>query len=231
MQWQDERWIEKSSKRASAIVWRAVEAQHMVATMGLVDSLDEQHVLEQILETSKPPSPPHYRQLDFLIFTPFRYTSTYPSRFRRPNAPGIWYGAVDRQTACAEVGYWRWQFLMDSDGLKDGDLRFESTLFQAKVVGARVNLTRPPWSALSAHWRHPTDYAACQALADVARTQGVQWIQYGSARHPEGTCAAVLDATCLRLHEPHHQETWTCKITASTVIFRHRGEGFSFDPV
>ncbi|MBT9504962.1 RES family NAD+ phosphorylase [Rhodoferax sp.] len=230
MQWREEDWIAQSSKKANSILWRAVEAQHVAATMSLVDSLDEQHVLEQILEANKPPIPPDYRQFDFLIFTPFRYTSAYASRFRRSDAPGIWYGAMDRQTACAEVGYWRWRFLMDSEGLKAGELRFESTLFQAKVLGRQIDLTKAPWKALSAQWRHSADYSSCQALADAARAQGLQWIQYGSARHPEGQCAAVLDAACLSLYEPNHQETWVCKITASTVIFRHRGDGFSFEP-
>lgn len=230
MQWLDEDWIAKSGKVVEAILWRAVEAQHLAATMSLVDTLEEQHVLEQLLEASKPPIPPSYRHLDFLIFTPFRYTSAYPSRFRRPSAPGVWYGALDRQTACAEVGYWRWRFLTDSDGLKNGELRFENTLFQARTAGMQIDLSRSPWDALIAHWRDPQDYLACQTLADAARTRGVQWIQYGSARQPEGQCAAVFDARCLTLHEPNHQETWTCKVTATTVIFRHRGEGFSFSP-
>lgn len=230
MQWINEGWIGRSRKQSTAILWRAVEAQHLAATMSLVDSLDEQHVLEHILETSKPPIPPDYKRLDFLIFTPFRYTSAYPSRFRRSNAPGIWYGAMDRQTACAEVGYWRWRFLMDSDGLKGGELRFESTLFQAQVEGARIDLTSAPWSAMGEVWKNPTDYAMCQQLAEAARSDAVQWIQYGSARHPEGLCAAVLDAKCLSLYERNHQETWVCKITATNVIFRHRGDGFSFTP-
>ena len=230
MQWLEEDWIEKSSKVVEAILWRAVEAQHLAATMSLVDTLEEQHVLEQLLEASKPPIPPNYQHLDFLIFTPFRYTSAYPSRFRRLNTPGVWYGALDRQTACAEVGYWRWRFLMDSDGLKNGDLRFENTLFRARAAGIQIDLGQSPWDALSAHWRDPQNYSACHSLADAARARGVQWIQYESARQPEGRCAAVLDARCLTLHEPNHQETWTCKVTAKSVIFRHRGEGFSFSP-
>ena len=35
--------------------WRAVEAQHQVATRKLVDSLEEQALLESILEDHKPP--------------------------------------------------------------------------------------------------------------------------------------------------------------------------------
>src|SRR6185369_2691707 len=54
-------------------IWRAVEAQHVVATMALVDTLDEQHALERILEAGKPAVPAEARRLHYLLFTPFRY--------------------------------------------------------------------------------------------------------------------------------------------------------------
>ena len=38
--------------------WRITEAQHITSTLQLVDSLDEQALLEQELETSKPILPP-----------------------------------------------------------------------------------------------------------------------------------------------------------------------------
>ena len=40
-------------RSATALLWRGVEAQHRVATMRLVDSLDDQTTLERLLETSK----------------------------------------------------------------------------------------------------------------------------------------------------------------------------------
>lgn len=57
-------------------LWRGVEAQHRVATMKLADSLQEQ----ELLEDSKPPLPPEARGCHHLLFTPFRYTSPWPSR-------------------------------------------------------------------------------------------------------------------------------------------------------
>lgn len=82
-------WITKSVQRRKQIHWRAVEAQHVVATMRLVDTLQEQELLERILEASKPPLPPGTQALHYLLSTPFRYTSPSPSRFRRANAPGL----------------------------------------------------------------------------------------------------------------------------------------------
>lgn len=234
--WQDA-WFASEVKTASGLLWRGVEAQHRVATMRLVDSLAEQAELERLLEASKPPlpratvsatspraaaspraapKPQHY-----LLSTPFRYRSPHSSRFRAGGDPGLWYGAKERDTACTEVAYWRWRFLMDSAGLRDGELVTEHTLFQAQVRGSAVDLLREPWSSAADSWAHPTDYGACQALACAARGHGVQWIRYASARRPGGHCAAVLTPECLSLPEPARVETWLCKVTAAQALMLH----------
>ena len=53
--------------------WRAVEGQHVISTRKLVDTDDEQRVLEELLEGSKPPLRPDESELHYLLFTPFRY--------------------------------------------------------------------------------------------------------------------------------------------------------------
>ena len=52
--------------------WRVVEAQHQVSTRKLVDSIDEQAILEQLIETSKPVDATAGRR-HVLLATPFRY--------------------------------------------------------------------------------------------------------------------------------------------------------------
>lgn len=230
MPWQEEGWIAANVASAEALMWRAVEAQHVVATMGLVDGLDEQYLLEQMLDASKPAPPEQARHTDFLLYTPFRYVSPHASRFRRAGEPGVWYGARDRETACAEVGYWRWRFLMDSTGLAGDEVVTLHTLFQARVSGPRLDLCEPPWPRLDAWWRHPGDWSACHQLAAAARELGVQWLRYASARHPQGICAAAFSPTALTLPRPTRQETWLCAVRADQVIFRHDGEGFAFNP-
>jgi hypothetical protein len=70
-------------------LWRAVEAQHVVSTMALVDSIEEQHVLERLLDDTKPAIPAAAAHLHWLLFTPFRYPPPPGgSRFRGPNDPG-----------------------------------------------------------------------------------------------------------------------------------------------
>src|SRR5437868_2918739 len=104
-----------------------------VSTMPLVDSLEEQAVLEAVLDAGKPAVPPDARHLHYLIFTPFRYPpSPWGSRFRGGQDPGVFYGADAIRTACAELGYWRWRFLLDSPALPRIDAR-PQTLFQVSV--------------------------------------------------------------------------------------------------
>lgn len=216
---------------ASRLLWRAVEAQHRVATMSLVDNLDEQHLLEQMLESSKPPLPASAGPGDdYLLTTPFRYTSTYPSRFRRPNERGVWYGAEDLPTACAEVGYWRWRFFMDSEGLRTKELRAELTLFQARVRGRNIDLTVEPWSDLRHVWCDRNDYSECQALAAAARANDVSWIRYCSARWPQGMCAAVFSPSVLDRPNPQRAQTWLCRISATQLHFTHEQTWLSFEP-
>ncbi len=77
-------------------VWRLVEAQHRVSTLKLVDTLEEQALLEDLIEATKPALPPEARGLDYLLATPFRYDAPYPvgSRFRRAGrTPGVFYAA------------------------------------------------------------------------------------------------------------------------------------------
>ncbi|HEX4235985.1 MAG TPA: RES family NAD+ phosphorylase [Caldimonas sp.] len=188
----------------------------MVSTMKLVDSAAEQVELERILETSKPPAP----AVHFLIATPFRYPSPVASRFRAAGERGIWYGSETIQTACTELGYWRWRFLTDSDGLRDSGLIVSFTVFPATVAGRALDLSQPPWDALRRDWTSD-DYTLCQRLAVDARRRGVEWLRYWSARHVTGHCGAVFEPTCLSALQLSAQQTWHCKVTATSAFMRH----------
>lgn len=228
MRWSP-RWFRPAAS-GKADLWRAVEAQHVISTMRLVDSAAEQELLEQLLERSKPPLPVEARGLVFLLSTPFRYVSAWPSRFRRAGEPGIWYGADKVETACAEVGYWRWRFLMDSDGLRDRRLFVEFTVFEARIAGVVVDLTKPPWVRAKTLWTNPSDYTACHEMAAAARERGVQWIRYASVRDPaHGFCGAALDPSALSLPRPTVQQTWAARAQADMVAFSHSGTTLEFD--
>ena len=71
--------------------WRVVEAQHQISTRKLVDSIDEQAILEQLIETSKPVDATGGRR-HVLLATPFRYPPLrHGSRYGARHDPGLWY--------------------------------------------------------------------------------------------------------------------------------------------
>jgi len=63
--------VASEARPARLELWRAVEAQHVAATMALVDNVEEQHALERLLEESKPPVPAAASKLHWLLSTPF----------------------------------------------------------------------------------------------------------------------------------------------------------------
>jgi hypothetical protein len=217
---------------AAVDLWRAVEAQHVVSTMRLVDSLEEQRVLEDILEATKPPVPTAAARLDYLLFTPFRYPSPFASRFRSVGDPGIFYGAESVRTACAELGYWRWRFLTDSAGLASLGPA-QQTLFQASVRTRTVDLERKAFARDAQAWRDPYDYAACQALAHAAREAGVGLIRYASVRDPQpGRCGAVLRPDAFSSRRPTAPaQTWQLTVTRDYATWHrvHDREAYQFD--
>lgn len=228
MPW-DEGWL-ASVRGGRRDLWRGVEAQHRVATMRLADTLREQELLEELLETSKPALPRIPPGTHYLLFTPFRYVAEWPSRFRRPQDPGAWYGADECLTVAAEIAHWRWKFFMDSDGLRGEQLVTEHTFFQARFAGSELDLTQAPWNEHRAHWRHGEDYSHCHALASRVRglQAPLQSIRYESARREGGLCQVVFDPAALSLPHPHFQQTWICKTTRELVLLSHDRESVEF---
>ena len=105
--------LSSEARPLSGRCWRVVEAQHVVSTLKLVDTLDEQELLERLLDRSKPAVPPDCRQLHYLLSTPFRYGAPYPggSRFRAAGmTAGVFYASVQVATAIAEMAFARLRF-------------------------------------------------------------------------------------------------------------------------
>ena len=212
--------MREAVRRSRARAWRVVEAQHRASTMRLVDTLDEQRVLEEVLEASKPPLPAAAMPLHYLLATPFRYPAPPPdgSRFRGPGDPGVWYGADHVQTALAEVAYWRLRFLADSPATPDLP-PVPHTAFRAAVAGSAIALTLAPFDRARASWEDPHSYRETQALARAARELSIALIYYRSVRDPlHRRCVAVLTPRAFRGREPLEQQTWLIKVTRTRVL-------------
>lgn len=202
--------------------WRLVEAQHHVSTLKLVDTLEEQDVLEALIENAKPAVPPECQHLHYLLSTPFRYGAAYPagSRFRRAGLTrGVFYAAETPTTAVAEMAFYRLLFHAESPDTPWPANPAEYTAFAAEVRTARaIDLTGPAFAEDRDRWMHPMDYQAAQQLADTVRAADIEIIRYGSVRDPQqGVNLALLTCTVFTAAEPTCWQTWRMHLQSSGV--------------
>ena len=195
----------------AATPWRAVEAQHQIATRKLVDDDDEQAVLEEVLERSKRPLADGGR-LHYLLFTPFRYPPLpYGSRFGARHEMGVWYGAESLRTAFAEVAYYRLVFLAGTTA-DLAPLETDLSAFTARVRTAHgIDLTVLPFARWQQALASRTSYAATQPLGTAMRAAGVEAFRYVSARDARGGVnVGVFAPRAFAGRRPRRIETWRC---------------------
>jgi hypothetical protein len=203
-------------------VWRAVEAQHRISTMKLVDSVEDQGILEEEIEASKPPVPPECRPLDYLLYTPFRYHSRYPtgSRFRRAGlGKGVFYGSAAAATAMAERAFLQLLVFAESPDTPFPGNPLEFTVFAVPLqTPFALDLTQPPLARDKALWSALSDYRPCQDLADVARECSAEALQYTSVRDPDGgRNFAVLSCCAFAASHPVGRQPWHMQLQRHAV--------------
>ena len=200
-------------------VWRVVEAQHVVSTMKLVDTTEEQALLEELIDGTKPPFPQDCRHLHFLFFTPFRY-SKFPSRFRKASSLyGVYYAAEAVETALSEITFHRLLRFGDAPSVPWPDNPIEFTAFSARIETARcLDLTEHPFDQTDARLSDPTDYSYCQQIAQEAQEDGVEAIRSASVRDPDqGANISLLSCGPFRDTEPASYQNWYLRFSATGV--------------
>jgi hypothetical protein len=202
---------------------RLVESQESVATLGLVDTLAEQARLEALLDAAKPPRRSGTEHLHYLLATPFRYPPLrHGSRFGSRQAAGLLYGSHRTGTMLAEAAYYRFLFWHGmTQAPPSGRLRTQHTSFEAEYATARgLRLQEPPCDAYRAVLAHPSDYAATQALGAALRAEGVEAIEFVSAREPDGGVnVALFEPGALGSPAPLGGQAWLCETRADLVRF------------
>lgn len=198
--------------------WRVVEAQHQVSTRKLVDSVEEQALLEEMIDRVKPPDQTSGR-LHYLLFTPFRYPPLpHGSRFGRRHERGIWYGSLERRSAFAEVAYYRLLFL-EGTHAQLGTVETALTAFAARVRTAKgIDLVAPPFDAHRRAIASPTSYSSTQPLGTAMRDAGVEAFRYPSARDTAGGInVGVIAPAVFGNAKPKSLETWHCAASRERV--------------
>lgn len=206
---------------------RVVESQSEVATMSLVDSVDEQAILEELLDSSKPLPTPS-REFDYLLTTPFRYPPLpYGSRFGNRQQPGILYASMKVECALAETAYYRLVFLSALETPFSKALITEHDSFHFAIKTDRaVLLDQPPFSEARTILSSPTDYSQTQALGSEAREHGVALFRYISARDPlQGRNLAIFSLDALLSKRAGPVEGWICQSSPARIGFKHKTAG------
>jgi len=216
----------KLSERAKPFegrLWRVVELQSQSVTMRLCDSIEDQALLENILDDTKPLVPPECDGLHYLLSTPFRY-EPYPfgSRFRRAHQrEGVFYGALEEETAIAETAFYTLLFFLESPDTTPPRSDLQRTSFQVACKTQRaIDITKPPFARHRKEWEDLNIYSACQKLADDARNADIELILYRSVRdHEKGLNGAILSPSVFARKAPYEtsQHTWRLFVSRDSI--------------
>jgi hypothetical protein len=189
--------------------WRVVESQRHISTRRLVDSLEEQALLEELIESAKPPNRTDPR-LHYLLSTPFRYPPlAHGSRFGGRFEPGIWYGSTKVRTALAEVAYYRFLFV-EGTSAPIAPVAVALTAFSVRARSTRgIDLSAPPFDSHHKAIASPVRYTATQPLGAAMRAAGVELFRYPSARD-DGVNVGLFTPKAFGHSKPAGFEQWEC---------------------
>lgn len=211
-------------KPISGTLHRLVESQEQIATLGYVDDMDEQALLEDMLEAVKPPYPEDPNGYSYLLTTPFRYPPlNYGSRFGRTNEPSLFYGGCSPVTTLAESAYYRFVFICTITGVKASDkITTKHTMFSVDYHSNNgIQLHASPFNQFEAELRHPESYAHAQDVGSAMRASGVDAFEYCSARDVNnGLCVALFNKSSFQSLEPKNKADWLCITTLNQVSFK-----------
>jgi hypothetical protein len=216
-------------KSVVGVLYRLVESQEEIATIGYVDTLEEQAVLEDLLDQAKPA----YGDLSqktsvddyhYLLKTPFRYPPLpWGSRFGRRHEMGIFYGGCGVEVTLVESAFYRFVFWFSIDAKPvKAMIKSQHHVFSVEYASQHgVKLQSAAFAAEQSLLIHASDYHACQNLGSAMREAGVEAFEYTSARDPErGICVGLFNLAPLATKEPKSKANWFCEVSARRVAFR-----------
>lgn len=201
---------------------RLVESQEQIATHSLVDTLDEQAILEALLDRSKPPVATDHNGLHYLLFTPFRYPPLkHGSRFGQRHEPSLFYGSLSEFTVLAEAAYYRlifWYGMVVPPTVAYTTQHSLIGFDYATMSGLR--LQNPPFTTYRTALIDPAHYGVTQQLGTQLRQAGIQAFEYVSARDRNGGLnVALFTVAALDCQRPTFVEQWLCETSGEAVCY------------
>ena len=213
--------------------WRVVESQEEKATLNIVDSIEEQELLEAMLDSVKPAYREGTQGMHYLLKTAFRYPPLkYGSRFGSQLMPSYFYGSESFETALCETAYYRFMFLQHMGVPYQAPIRSEYSLFKVTVASEScLNLASRTYKGISPQLTNPQSYTYTQQIGEWAREQQppAEIIRFYSARKTNAVNLAIAEPKAIRSRQPRELRQWLCltkwnetKPQDSSVSFRSR---------
>lgn len=212
--------------------WRVVETQEKAATRDITANAHEQSRLEELLDSIKPVIPEDCRGLSYLLMTPFRYPPLrYGSRFGSEWERGVFYGAVELETAFAESAVYFWLFQGGPTEL--GPLArirdHRSAILTRLSSQSAVKLESPVFESYQTVLSDPASWQFTQGVGEALRKLNVDFITYTSARWPSGTNTAVFSPRAFITKEPDAIKLWNVIFTEDSCWFGSpEGQSYEF---
>lgn len=201
---------------------RIVESQSYKSTRRLVDSDEEQKILEEEIEKSKPPFPDRNSRgrLHWLLFTPFRYPPLLEGgRFHKRSEQSIFYGAKELETAMAEIAYKRFVFRECTEA-DIPPMHVDYTSFAIKIkTNKGMDLTSSPFEKYRKNISNPLSHKESQSLGAAMRNHGVEAFSFFSARVPEGINYGLMSVEAFGNNEPVDMREWSVYDSKNVVEF------------
>jgi hypothetical protein len=213
---------EKNILPMMGTIHRVTDDQQLIATLALVNNIEEQDVLETLLENSKPHKPEQVQHLDYLLMTPFRYPPLpYGSRFGGRFEPSLFYGSLNLSTALAETAYYKFVFLSGMKEKYDGPLQITYSSYTVSIKTERgIFLNQIPFTQYETEITSPTQYQNTQALGCAMRQAKVEAFQYLSARDlAQGKNIALFTAKAFHAKKPLTFTHWICHVAHEEIGF------------
>lgn len=203
--------------------WRMVETQDVMASRKLVDSLIEQFILEDMLESSKPFLARSLQDYHPLLYTPFRYPPLkHGSRFGKQFEHALWYGSLQVSTCMAEKAFYQFNFLRAVDA-DFGIVEVPLTAFSASIqTDQGIKLINQPFSNDTNLISSPVSYEASQTLGFNMRQAGMEAFNYYSARDTNQSINIALFTPKAFLHKKPNAksfQSWLCIANNNLIEF------------
>lgn len=219
-------WLESEGKNhikpLMAKIYRLVESQEQIATLGLVNNVYEQGILEDLIESTKSPLPENTSSLHYLLTTPFRYPPLkYGSRFGTTFEQGIFYGSLNIGTALSETAYYRFVYMLGPEIPYEHPISNQYSSFSVKVRTEKgIFLDQPPFLKYEETLTSPSSYNGTQQLGSKMRECDIEIFQYTSARDKnKGKNVALFTPKAFQSKVPDQITTWLCQTSIEEVGF------------